>query len=504
MLKVNQLVGLGAGAGRPSGQQVFLVGGEAQFVVPDGVTEISILCVGAGGSLGTTTGISRGGAGGGGLSWVNNVPVTPGETLTVNVGAAASGAAGGNSEVLRGTTPLCRAGGGGTTASTTGGSGGLGGTGDYAYVQGGGRGGAGGTGNGTNDSYDGGGGGAGGYTGKGGAGGAGLNGSGGAGSGGGGGGGGGWFTSGGVNPGAGGGVGIYGQGSNGAGGNGGASSNGGGGGSGGSDGQTASSTSWGGGQFGGGGTGDTNDNSRLGRNGVVRILWGPGRFFPDNAADVPQVRLGNTGTATSTSDLTTYNFANQDLGEEADDRHVIVFTTTGDTGAGNFGVSTLKVNGITATEATDNAGINANWYMSCAIHCVKVPAGGLVNIEVTHTEAVTGCRIDWMVVYGLTSTIPIQSNNSVWSSPTTTRTFNLWTLDSSVAVGMIIRANAATVGVSSWSGALDIPLCDGPAGSNEAVAVGYKLNPGFGAPASAAAILASAPSAATYAWATFH
>lgn len=56
------------------------------FVVPVGVTSISMLCVGASGAANNynpTTLFGCGGGGGGALSYTNNVAVSPGESLTV-------------------------------------------------------------------------------------------------------------------------------------------------------------------------------------------------------------------------------------------------------------------------------------------------------------------------------------------------------------------------------------------------------------------------------------
>lgn len=272
----------------PAGQQAYTSPGSFSFTVPFSVTSIAVVCVGGGGG-----GALGFGADGGNLRYVNNISVTPGETLTVSVGAGgpgtSTGNAGGDSFLKRGGTTLALASGGYsiTTNVGTGGNGGLGAaglsvSGSYGSVQNGG-----------------GGGGAGGYGGNGGNGGAGVNvaptaGSGGAG------GGGGYSLSGANNNfslaysfgnagTSGGGVGILGSGANGAAGTNGLSPTGGGGGSGGSAGSETGAGVYGGG--GGGGYSATNPAySRSGvdgRSGAVRIIWGLGRSFPStNTADV--------------------------------------------------------------------------------------------------------------------------------------------------------------------------------------------------------------------------
>ena len=132
---------------------VYATAGSFSFVVPSGVTSVSttIIAAGGGGGHGSSgrEGASYGGGGGGGgaggLS-VASLAVTPGETLTVNVGAGGvaggigsgktggTGGTGGASSVARGVTSLASAsggvgGGGGSGNGNTGGAGGAGGTG---------------------------------------------------------------------------------------------------------------------------------------------------------------------------------------------------------------------------------------------------------------------------------------------------------------------------------------------------------------------------------------
>lgn len=272
-----------------SPQALYGTPGTYNFVVPAGVTSISAVAVGGGRGGGTY----YGGAGGN-LRYKNSIAVTPGETLTVIVGAGGAGATGtastgggvgSNSSIDRSGTSLLLAGGGGQTTTEvfdgggTGGNGGLGrtATGTYGTVY-----------------FGGGGGGGGGYAGVGGSGGgptprAGV---------GGGGGGGGRNTSAaqeavgsstyGLFGAGGGGVGVLGQGSNGTAGSNSVSNaaQAAGGGSGGTN--SAYSAV---GSFGGGGAGglsqrdtagvETQQAGISGGNGAVRIIWpGDVRLFP--------------------------------------------------------------------------------------------------------------------------------------------------------------------------------------------------------------------------------
>ena len=221
--------GVAAGA-ESAGQIVFTASGS--WVVPPDVTAISGVAVSTSNA-----------AIGGGLAYSNGIAVTPGETLTISIIGNANG-----TRLLRGSTVLLR---GAVLIANC--------VGDVRFS--GGRGGA----------DFGAGGGAAGYAGNGGDGGT-LNSPGTAGSGGSGGGGFGGTATG--NAGGGGGVGLLGIGASGVGGD--AGNPGGTGGSNGSDGAINRLP----GRFGGGGSGTPASA------GGLRIIWGAGRSYPNNALDV--------------------------------------------------------------------------------------------------------------------------------------------------------------------------------------------------------------------------
>jgi len=139
----------------------FTTAGTYSWVAPAGVCAVSAVVIGGGG--GGRNGSGGTGGGGGGLGWRNNIPVTPGTSYTVVVGAGGSPGSsstnGGCSYVF---TNLLGGGGrsggsggsgGGRTATPCGG-GGTGGNGNGGSGPGGGGGGAGGyTGNGGTGGY---------------------------------------------------------------------------------------------------------------------------------------------------------------------------------------------------------------------------------------------------------------------------------------------------------------------------------------------------------------
>lgn len=270
----------------PTGQQEWIAVGSHEFVVPEGVLFVSAVAIGGGqGAYNEPRG--RGGDGAD-LRWRNRIPVTPGETLTIKVGAGGvsstvfSQRQGGNSSVYRGNEALLEAAGGANIDSTPI---------TMQYVDGrwqeptsgpvigGGDGGE--AGAGVDDTGPGGGGGAGGYLGNGGRGGnrtttarGGQDGSGAAG--------GGAYYYTGTNDShhatAGGGVGLQGRGRTGDGGARNDPSVGGQAGSGGVDGTWILA-----GLYGGGARGRSSNNTFggvNGANGAVRLIWGPGRGYP--------------------------------------------------------------------------------------------------------------------------------------------------------------------------------------------------------------------------------
>lgn len=110
MLLGNKLLFKGASTPDAAGQ-IFLA--SSTFLVPDGVTTVCILGVEKGG-VASSTGA---GQSGGDIAWVNNLAVTAGETLTVNIASTVS-------SVLRSGTTIFAASGTGATTHYTGGSGG--------------------------------------------------------------------------------------------------------------------------------------------------------------------------------------------------------------------------------------------------------------------------------------------------------------------------------------------------------------------------------------------
>ena len=289
------------------GESLYTTPGTYSWTAPQGITNISVLCVGGGGggaSAGGIGGPSGGGGAGGGLAYKNNITVVPGTTYTLSVGAGGPGAtivnqSGGNGAgsifVINEVSRVIATGGqGGSSAQIRLAS--VGGIPDGTF-DGGGQGGSGG-GSGTGTGTAGGGGGAAGYLAKGGdgatAGSAASSTAAAGGTSGGGGGGGGAGSFGDLRSGGGGGVDVYGMGASGARGTG-TSAMGGKGGSGGQNGAGGLFVIPAGGNYGGGGGGAGGSmrprgmEGGTGGSGAVRIIWsgnsGLTRAFPNINAD---------------------------------------------------------------------------------------------------------------------------------------------------------------------------------------------------------------------------
>ena len=309
------IAGGGASVFVPIGQTLYdtsTVGGTLNgnqytftWTAPTNVYNVAVVAVGAGGGgsgyfdvgAGNST-IQYGGAGGG-LGWGNNIPVVPGQTYTVLVGAGGVASSSGGTSSFTGANGIFISASGGTGGTYNPSVGGTYSSNLFFTNFGGGTGGGGGA-SGWQE-FGGGGGGAGGYGGTGGVGGfsgLGNSGAGGAGTGGAGGGAGGTGQTQGIAGHGGGGVGVLGVGTSGGVGNVGVSGAGGSGGGSGGYGGGGYAGGGGGGSYGGGaGAGANNgrgDFGGTGSGGAVRII------YPANSIANPSTVIRAFGSSSST------------------------------------------------------------------------------------------------------------------------------------------------------------------------------------------------------------
>jgi hypothetical protein len=108
-----------SGAGVPNGMAKYLTPGSYNFIVPAGIGRVLIEAWGAGGAGGAVYGFFGGCGGGSGGQYRGSLPVTPGQTYAVIVGAGgigtlySNGSNGGDSS-FGGTLAVAHGGGGGS------------------------------------------------------------------------------------------------------------------------------------------------------------------------------------------------------------------------------------------------------------------------------------------------------------------------------------------------------------------------------------------------------
>lgn len=148
--KLNAKIGGGLGGIPERKKFTFKLINHTNFIIPDNVSSVSIICAGGGGGgSGENAGNGANGAGGGGLSYINNVKVKPGDIITTTIGKGGNGGYGRNggtaytlgqdggttSVYLNGSLILSA---GGGSFNITGGTGNLCNGGNGGYVNGGG------------------------------------------------------------------------------------------------------------------------------------------------------------------------------------------------------------------------------------------------------------------------------------------------------------------------------------------------------------------------------
>lgn len=121
-------------------------------------------------------------------------------------------------------------------------------------------------------------------------------------------------------------------------------------------------------------------------------------------------------SASNTTDLDTYTFTNQNLGEVSPARYIIVAVYTRDTGVGAKTITSVTVGGVAATivKQEQNADTNSN---ICGLAIALVPTGTTGDVVVVFSEVVIRAAIS---LYRATDIdpIPIDSGSSTATVPT--------------------------------------------------------------------------------------
>ena len=184
--------------------------------------------------------------------------------------------------------------------------------------------------------------------------------------------------------------------------------------------------------------------------GYIKLLEYTGSYgtnggiydFSNNSAFGVDVKTNNNTVPSvefediysSASNLSTYTFASCDLGTPSAGRQIVVSTYGPRATAGSRTVSTMTINGVTATFAGRQQTLNLNgheiWYAS-------VPSGATGDIVITWSAGCNGCAIS---VWSALNLGPIQDVQGDGTSITASRTINIG--GSSGAIAFVSSADA--------------------------------------------------------------
>ena len=147
-------------------------------------------------------------------------------------------------------------------------------------------------------------------------------------------------------------------------------------------------------------------------------------------------------TAASTSDLTTYTFSSQNLGEAASDRYIVVAVHARSNEGGASSVSSVTVGGVSATIIQQIYKLYSNTPNVVALAMAKVPTGTTGNVVVTLNKGSLRCAIGLWRLTNIKDT-PTDSGKSSDSTPT-------YNLDIK-AGGYAIAAATKEQGAFTWT-----------------------------------------------------
>lgn len=155
------------------------------------------------------------------------------------------------------------------------------------------------------------------------------------------------------------------------------------------------------------------------------------------------------GTTIDDTNLTTYTFAGQDIGDADIGRLVVVALFF--TAATSRTVSSVTINGVAATQVVTNSDATGGVFRRSSIYQAVVPTGTIgVSIVVTLSGAALGCGLSSWSIYDLNSTTAVDSDSAFGAAPTVTLP-SMNTSDAGVVVancGFLVSSSAT----QSWTG----------------------------------------------------
>ncbi|MGE0629651.1 MAG: hypothetical protein AB7O43_17720 [Hyphomicrobiaceae bacterium] len=154
--------------------------------------------------------------------------------------------------------------------------------------------------------------------------------------------------------------------------------------------------------------------------------------------------ISNTHNAATATDSSAFNFTSCSIGAEASNRHVVV-VAGGSAGSGATGISSLVINGVSATQLVSSTNTDTGQSSTTEIWIAAVPTGTSVTITPTYASERPRQFISVYAVYGLSSATAVATQTSTANNPT---------LDLNVQGGGVVIAGA--IGNNStaytWSG----------------------------------------------------
>lgn len=157
--------------------------------------------------------------------------------------------------------------------------------------------------------------------------------------------------------------------------------------------------------------------------------------------------VGTGGIDGSTASGTTLTLSSKALGAAAANRSVLVMCGGVDN-ATVFGVNSVTVGGVSATEQADRSDGN-----SCAaIYTAAVPTGTTGDIVVTFSEAIANMRwAAWLPVYGLTSLTPFEQNDDGLTSQAAYGNIGSGAVGDLFFSGLTLQASSDVSLLANWS-----------------------------------------------------
>lgn len=185
-------------------------------------------------------------------------------------------------------------------------------------------------------------------------------------------------------------------------------------------------------------------------NGIAQTSWnGTGISCASGSGPV----LTYQTNATDSSDLTTYTFAAQAIGNPGDRDYVLVALYGSCIGTPGATISTVTIGGVSATQSIISIGNNASNTSSfvCGIYSAAVPSGTTADIVVTYSLGMAKAGVSVYTIKGNASITPTATNHFENTSATQSNLNTTTPSGNSVVLAAVYYGSGADVTVT-WAG----------------------------------------------------